>query len=67
MSEPNKGQKLPRHAPACLIGCAAYGGTQFTSELTKACLERLGVSRRFHCPYNPRAAGLFERSNATLK
>ena len=42
-------------------------GTHFTSELTKACLERLGVSPRFHCPYNPRAAGLVERSNATLK
>jgi hypothetical protein len=37
------------------------------SELTKACLERLGVSPRFHCPYNPRAAGLVERSNTTLK
>ena len=42
-------------------------GTHFTSELTKACLERLGVSPRFHCPYNPRAAGLVERSNATIK
>jgi hypothetical protein len=42
-------------------------GTHFTSELTKACLNRLGVSPRFHCPYNPRAAGLVERSNATLK
>ncbi len=42
-------------------------GTHFTSELTKACLARLGVSPRFHCPYNPRAAGLVERSNATLK
>jgi hypothetical protein len=42
-------------------------GTHFTSELTKSCLERLGVSPRFHCPYNPRAAGLVERSNATVK
>jgi hypothetical protein len=42
-------------------------GTHFTSELIKACLERLGVSPRFHCPYNPRAAALVERSNATLK
>jgi hypothetical protein len=42
-------------------------GTHFTSELTKACLEKLGVSPRFHCPYNPRAAGLVERSNATVK
>jgi len=24
-SVPNKGKKVPRHAPACLIGCAAYG------------------------------------------
>jgi len=23
-SVPNKGKKVPRHAPACLIGCAAY-------------------------------------------
>ena len=23
-SVPNKGEKVPRHAPACLIGCAAY-------------------------------------------
>ena len=42
-------------------------GTHFTSELTKSCLERLGVTPRFHCPYNPRAAGLVERSNATVK
>jgi hypothetical protein len=42
-------------------------GTHFTSELTKTCLARLGVAPRFHCPYNPRAAGLVERSNATLK
>ena len=42
-------------------------GTHFTSELTKVCLERLGVSPRFHCPYNPRAAGIVERSNATVK
>lgn len=42
-------------------------GTHFTSELTKVCLARLGVAPRFHCPYNPRAAGLVERSNATLK
>ena len=41
--------------------------TYFTSELTKVCLERLGVSPRFHCPYNPRGAGLVERSNGTLK
>jgi len=41
-------------------------GTHFTSELTRTCL-RLGVSPRFHCPYNPRAAGLVERSNSTLK
>ena len=40
--------------------------TYFTSELTKVCLERLGVSPRFHCPYNPRGAGLVERSNGTL-
>jgi len=25
-SVPNKGEKVPRHAPACLIGCAAYVG-----------------------------------------
>ena len=24
-SVPNKGKKVPRHAPVCLIGCAAYG------------------------------------------
>jgi hypothetical protein len=42
-------------------------GTHFISELTKACLERLRVSPRFHCPYNSRAAGLVERNNATLK
>ena len=42
-------------------------GTHFTSELTKVCLERLGVSPRFHCPYNPRAAGIVERSNSTVK
>ncbi|HNJ38603.1 MAG TPA: RNase H-like domain-containing protein [Nitrosomonas sp.] len=42
-------------------------GTHFTSELTKLCLDRLGVSPRFHCPYNPRAAGIVERSNATVK
>jgi len=23
--EIRKGKKVPRHAPACLIGCAAYG------------------------------------------
>jgi hypothetical protein len=59
-----------------LIHCSSFGltsyisfdcGTHFTSELTKACLERLGVSPRIHCPYNPRAAGLVKRSNATLK
>ena len=42
-------------------------GTHFTSELSKVCSERLGVSPRFHCPYNPRAAGIVERSNATVK
>jgi hypothetical protein len=42
-------------------------GTRFTSELTKVCLGRLRVSPRFHCPYNPRAAGIVERSNATVK
>jgi hypothetical protein len=42
-------------------------GTHFTSELNKVCLERLGVSPRFHCPYNPRAAGIVERSNASVK
>ena len=42
-------------------------GTHFTSELTRSCLERLGVSPRFHCPYNPRAAGIVERSNSTVK
>jgi hypothetical protein len=41
--------------------------THFTSELTKACLERLRVSPRFNCPYNPRAAGIVERSNSTAK
>jgi hypothetical protein len=29
--------------------------------------ERSRVSPRFHCTYNPRATGLVERSNATLK
>ena len=42
-------------------------GTHFTSELTKLCLERLVVSPRFHCPSNPRAGGIVERSNSTVK
>jgi hypothetical protein len=59
-----------------MLHCSIFGlpwyilfdcGTHFTSELTKVCLARLGVSPRFHCPFNPRAAGLVERSNATLK
>lgn len=37
------------------------------SWLISACLERLGVSPRFHCPYKPCAARLVERSNATIK
>jgi len=42
-------------------------GTHFASELTKVCLEKLVVSPRFHCPYNPRAAGIVERSSSTVK
>jgi hypothetical protein len=42
-------------------------GTHFTNEITKVCLQRLGVSPRVHCPYNPRAAGIVEQSNATVK
>lgn len=42
-------------------------GSHFTSELTKVCLERLGVAPRFHCPYNPRGAGIVERSNSSVK
>ncbi len=58
-----------------LIHCSYFGlpryisfdcASHFTSELTKACLELLGVSPRFHCPYNPRTAGSIERSNTTL-
>ncbi len=54
-----------------MVHCSIFGlpryisfdcGTHFTSELTKICLARLRVSPRFHCPYNPRAAGLVERS-----
>ncbi|HSN23155.1 MAG TPA: transposase family protein, partial [Methylomicrobium sp.] len=51
---------LPRY-------CSFDNGSQLASDLTRLCLERLGVSPRFHCPYNPRSAGVVERSNQSVK
>ena len=42
-------------------------GTNFTSQLTKELLARLGCSPRFNTPGHPQASGLVERFNQTCK
>jgi transposase InsO family protein len=42
-------------------------GTNFTSNLTKLLLTRLGCAPRFNSSYHPQSTGLVERTNASLK
>ena len=42
-------------------------GTNFTSQLTREMLTRLGCSPRFNTPGHPEASGLVERFNQTCK
>ena len=42
-------------------------GTNFTSQLTRELLSRLGCSPRFNTPGHPEASGLVERFNQTCK
>ena len=42
-------------------------GTNFTSQLTREMLSRLGCSPRFNTPGHPEASGLVERFNQTCK
>jgi hypothetical protein len=42
-------------------------GTNFTSDLTKLLLTRLGCAPRFNSSYHPQSTGLVERTNASLK
>ena len=42
-SVPNKGKKVPRHAPACLIGCAAYASIAKLYYLSRAKLKSLAT------------------------
>jgi hypothetical protein len=41
-------------------------GTNFTSDLTKLRLTRLGCAPRFNSSYHPQSTGLVERTNASL-
>jgi len=40
----------------------ADGGKEFTNELLNEVWDKLGVKRRFHTPYNPRAQGVVENA-----
>jgi transposase InsO family protein len=42
-------------------------GSNFTSELTKKVLGKLGCTPRFNTPGHPEAAGLVERCNQSIK
>ena len=42
-------------------------GANFTSQLTQELLKHLGCRIRFASPYHPKACGLVERMNASLK
>jgi hypothetical protein len=42
-------------------------GTNFTSNLTKLLLTRLGCAPRLNSSYHPQSTGLVERTNASLK
>jgi len=40
----------------------ADGGKEFTNELINEVWDKLGIKRRFHTPYNPRAQGVVENA-----
>lgn len=42
-------------------------GSNFTSQLTREFLKRLGCSPRFNTPGHPEASGLVERANSSIK
>jgi transposase InsO family protein len=42
-------------------------GSNFTAQVTKEMLKRMGCSPRFNTPGHPEAAGLVERCNQSLK
>jgi len=42
-------------------------GTNFTSQVTRELLTRLGCSPRFNTPGHPEASGMVERFNQTCK
>ncbi|XP_040066957.1 uncharacterized protein LOC120840462 [Ixodes scapularis] len=54
-----------RHGVPELICCDQ--GTNFTSQLTKELLSRLGVEIRFSTPDHPQSNGIVERWNGTFK
>ena len=56
---------IPRYGVPKSIG--SDRGSHFTADIINQIYRSLGIERRLHTPYHPRASGQVERTNQTIK